>query len=148
MRIKEVIMFLPVRRHTRGYYPTVNNAWRMFDRMVDDFATDETRSITTDIVENEHEYLITSDLPGLEKKDVRISIDKNQLVIEAEINEENEEKEKNWIRRERYQGSYKRSFILDDTCDSENIKAEMEKGILNVHIPKSAPSVSRQIDIK
>ncbi|MDP8220518.1 MAG: Hsp20 family protein [Candidatus Stygibacter frigidus] len=141
-------MYLPVRRNARGYYPTVNNAWRMFDRMVEDFATDETRSITTDIVENEQEYLITSELPGLEKKDVRISIDKNQLVIEAEIREETEEKDKNWIRRERYQGSYKRSFILNDSCDREQIKAEMDKGVLNVHIPKAAPLVSKQIEIK
>ncbi len=142
-------MFLPVRRNVRGYYPTVNNVWHMFDRMVDDFADEtETRSMATDIMENEQEYVITAELPGLEKKDVKISIEKNQLIIEAEVKEEKEEKDKNWIRRERYQGSYKRSFVLDDTCNCEQIKAEMEKGILHVHIPKSAPTVARQIEIK
>lgn len=140
-------MFLPVRSN-RGYHPTVNNVWRMFDRMVDDFATEETRSITTDISENDQEYLITAELPGMEKKDVAISIDKNQLIIAAEIKEEKEETEKNWIRRERYQGTYKRSFVLDDTCNCEKINATMEKGILQVHIPKSAPTVARQIEVK
>lgn len=142
-------MFFPVRRSTKDYYPTVNNVWRMFDRMIDDFnESGETRSMATDILENEKEYMITAELPGLEKKDVKISIDKNQLLIEAEVDQEKEEKEQNWIRRERYQGSFRRSFVLDDTCDCEKIKAEMEKGILNIHIPKSAPSVARKIDIK
>lgn len=117
--------------------------------MIDDFnESGETRSMATDILENEKEYMITAELPGLEKKDVKISIDKNQLLIEAEVDQEKEEKEQNWIRRERYQGSFRRSFVLDDTCDCEKIKAEMEKGILNIHIPKSAPSVARKIDIK
>jgi len=140
-------MFLPVRRSSKGYNPAVNNAWRMFDRMVDDFATDETRSITSDIIESENEYLITAELPGLEKQDIKISIEKNQLVIAAEIKEETEEKETNWLRRERYQGSYKRSFVLDDTCDREKVTAEIAKGILHVHIPKSAPTVAQQIEI-
>jgi len=144
-------MFLPVSKTKRGYYPTVNNVWRLFDRIVEDFSNEsEYRSMATDIVENEKEYVVTAELPGLEKKNVKISLDKNQLIIEAEINEEKEEKdkEKNWIRRERYQGSYRRSFVLDDTCDCEKIKATMDKGVLHVHIPKSAPTVARQIEVK
>jgi HSP20 family protein len=119
--------------------------------MIDDINdTAETRSMATDIVENDKEYVITAELPGLEKKDVKISLDKNQLIIEAEISQEKEEKDKdkNWIRRERYQGSYRRSFVLDDTCECEKIKAEMDKGVLHVHIPKAAPTVARQIEVK
>jgi HSP20 family protein len=144
-------MFLPVRRNTGSYYPTVNNVWRLFDKMVEDFNVEsDTRSMATDIVENDKEYVITAELAGLEKKDVKISLDKNQLIIEAEIKEEKEDKdqEKNWIRRERYQGNFRRSFVLDDTCDAQKIKATMDKGVLQVQIPKSAPTVARQIEIK
>ncbi|MCF7918366.1 MAG: Hsp20/alpha crystallin family protein [Candidatus Cloacimonetes bacterium] len=141
-------MYLPIRRN-RGYYPTVNNVWRVFDRMMDDFVDEsEMRSINSDIAENEKEYMITAELPGMEKKDVIIRVEKNNLIIEAKQEEEKEEKEKNWIRRERFQGSYRRSFVLDDTCDVEKISAEMEKGILKIAIPKAAPSVARQIEVK
>ena len=142
-------MYLPIRRRSRGYFPSVNNVWRIFDHMMEDFTDDnDTRSMSSDIVENENEYLITAELPGMEKKDVNIGIEKNNLIIEAKVEEEKEEKEKNWIRRERYQGSYHRSFILDDACDRENIKAKMDNGVLTISIPKAAPVAARKIEVK
>jgi HSP20 family protein len=142
-------MYLPIRKSGGSYYPSVNNVWRVFDRMMED-VNDENdfRSISSDIEENENEYLITAELPGLEKKDVGIRVEKNNLIIEAKIESENEEKDKKWLRRERFQGSYRRNFILDDSCDKENIGAEMENGVLRVSIPKAAPLVARKIEVK
>jgi len=142
-------MYLPIRKSGGSYYPSVNNVWRVFDRMMED-VNDENdfRSISSDIEENENEYLITAELPGLEKKDVSIRVEKNNLIIEAKIESENEEKDKKWLRRERFQGSYRRNFILDESCDKEKIGAEMENGVLRVCIPKAAPLVARKIEVK
>lgn len=141
-------MFLPISRTGRTY-PSANNVWRVFDRMMEDYADEnEFRSICSDIEEKDNEYLITAELPGMEKKDISIRIEKNNLVIEAKTEEKKEEKDKNWIRRERYQGSYLRRFVLDETCDVDKIKANMDKGVLKVSIPKSAPPVARQIEVK
>lgn len=141
-------MFIPIRR-TGRIYPSVNNVWRLFDRMMEDYTDEnEFRSIASDIEEKENEYLITAELPGMEKKDVTIRVEKNNLIIEAKTEETKEEKEKNWIRRERYQGSFQRNFALDETCDAEKIKASMDKGVLKVSIPKSAPAVAREIEVK
>lgn len=142
-------MYLPIRKSGGSYYPSVNNVWRVFDRMMED-VNDENdfRSISSDIEENENEYLITAELPGLEKKDVSIRVEKNNLIIEAKIESENEEKDKKWLRRERFQGSYRRNFILDDSCDKDKIGAEMENGVIMVSIPKAAPLIARKIEVK
>ena len=142
-------MYLPIRKSGGSYYPSVNNVWRVFDRMMED-VNDENdfRSISSDIEENENEYLITAELPGLEKKDVSIRVEKNNLIIEAKIESENEEKDKKWLRRERFQGSYRRNFILDESCNKEKIGAEMENGVLRVCITKAAPLVARKIEVK
>lgn len=91
-----------------------------------------------DIYEKNGVYTLEMDIPGFDKKDVNIEIDDNDyLTITAEkVNESNEEdSDKNYIRKERSYGKYQRSFYLGDV-DKERINASFENGILKVTMPK------------
>jgi HSP20 family protein len=102
------------------------------------------------IAETDQEYRVELAAPGLDKKDFKIDLSKNVLTISSEKEEMNEEKKENFIRREFSYNSFKRSFTLPETVNSEKIKAEHDKGILTVHIPKKPEAVEkgpRQISI-
>ena len=95
------------------------------------------------IAEAETEYRVELAAPGLEKKDFKIDIHKNVLTISSEKEFSNEEDNEKFMRREFSYNSFKRSFTLPETVDSEKIKAEQANGILTVHIPKKPEAVDR-----
>lgn len=107
----------------------------------------------TDIIDKGDKYLLKAELPGFDKKDIKININENYLTISAEHNEEKEEdlvKNSNFIRRERRYGSFTRSFDISD-IDIPNIKASYNNGILDLELPKTSPkpsSPSRNIEIQ
>ncbi|SFL96528.1 Hsp20/alpha crystallin family protein [Halanaerobium salsuginis] len=107
------------------------------------------RSFRADIRESEDEYTIEAEMPGMKKEDISLEINDDYLTISAEHNEENEEKNENYIRRERRIGKYSRSFYLENV-EQDNIKAEYNDGILQVHLPKTEkmPVKKRTIDIE
>ena len=91
----------------------------------------------TDIRENENSYVIDVDLPGFEKKDIRIDVDGGYLNINAKTDSSNDEEEKGkFIRRERYYGECSRSFYIGDDVDEDDIKATFKNGILSLEVPK------------
>ena len=103
-----------------------------------------------DIYEKDGVYYLEMDIPGFEKKDVNIEIDENDyLTITAEKSNEDEDKDKNYIRQERSYGKYQRSFYLGDV-DKDNINASFENGILKVTMPKKeeVKSSKQTIEIK
>jgi HSP20 family protein len=100
-----------------------------------------------DIDETENEYLVTADLPGVKKEDLKVDHSGNRLTISAERKYDNTNGQKN-ERRERFFGTYQRSFTLPTGVDAEKIEASFENGVLRVQIPKAEASRSRRIDIK
>ena len=91
-----------------------------------------------DIYEKDGIYHLEMDIPGFDKKDVNIEIDDNDyLTITAEKNSENndEDENKNYIRKERSYGKYQRSFYLGDV-DKDKIDAKFDNGILKITMPK------------
>lgn len=96
----------------------------------------------TEISESEHEMLITSELPGMEQKDIDINVEEGVLTIRGEkkeeVKKEEGEKEKKYYLVERSYGSFERSFALPTLVDSTKISAEFDKGVLKVHLPKTA----------
>ena len=91
-----------------------------------------------DIYEKDGIYHLEMDIPGFDKKDVNIEIDDNDyLTINAEKNSENndEDENKNYIRKERSYGKYQRSFYLGDV-DKDIIDAKFDNGILKITMPK------------
>lgn len=108
------------------------------DDIFDDFlATKKESNMKCDIYEKEGNYHIEMDIPGFDKKDISIEVKDGYLTIAAIKNsEENEEdKERNYIRRERVYGRYERTFYVGD-LDQDKINAEFKNGILKVVVPK------------
>lgn len=86
-------------------------------------------------------------LPGLDKNDVKLEIRDNCLIISSEKQYENEDKNKDWIRKEYGYASFQRMFQLPDSADHEQVQAEMKNGILSVRIAKKADFIENKKQI-
>jgi HSP20 family protein len=101
-----------------------------------------------DISEDDHEYTIKAELPGIEKENVKITVENGTLLITGERASEGEEKNRKYHRVERAYGSFLRSFTLPDDADGTKIRAEFKNGVLKVHLPKAENAKPRSIEIK
>lgn len=110
-----------------------------------------TTGFKTDIQDDGSKYILEAELPGFSKEDIHIDINKDYLTISAERNSENEEKDKDgrYIRKERFYGSFKRSFNVSNV-NTEAIDAEYSNGILKLNLPKkeAAQPSARRLEIK
>ncbi|MDA0676097.1 MAG: Hsp20/alpha crystallin family protein, partial [Proteobacteria bacterium] len=94
-------------------------------------------ALSVEVKESEKEFRISAELPGVEEKDVDLSLDDGVLTISAEKKQEREEEKENYYFSKRQYGSFRRSFRLPDTVDSGKISAAFDKGVLTVHLPKT-----------
>lgn len=101
-----------------------------------------------DISEDKEMIKISAELPGMEKKDVRISVENNILTIKGERTFKDEEKKKNYHRIERSYGMFERSFTLPASTYSDRIQANMKDGVLEVMIPKKEEAKPKEIEIQ
>jgi HSP20 family protein len=102
----------------------------------------------TDILEDENQYYLKIDLPGIKKEDVKINFSNGQLSISGERKQENIEKNAKYHRSERSYGKYYRSFTLPQKIKENEISAEFKDGQLKISIPKSEESKPKQLEIK
>ncbi len=109
----------------------------------------ETVIPTVDIYEQGNELVLKADMPGMEKKDIDISISDNFLTVSGERRKEEKVEKENYFRYERSHGSFYRRFELPTEIDADKIKAHLENGILEVRLPKSeeAKSKSKKVSI-
>ena len=91
---------------------------------------------SVNVVESDDNFKIEVAAPGLEKKDFKLSVDKEQLFIESSKEESKGVKEEKFARREFNYTSFKRSFQLPENVDTNNIGAKYENGVLNITLPK------------
>ena len=98
----------------------------------------------TNVSETDQAFILTMEMPGVEKKDVDVAIEKDHIVITGGKTEEAETK---GIRREIRSAKFRRSFLLDSTVSRDNIKAKLENGVLEVTLPKVAEKVGRKVNI-
>ena len=106
------------------------------DDFFDDFDTDnKLMNMNCDIYEKEGKYNVVLDVPGFDKKDIKINVEDGYLTIEGKKSKEDNEDGKHYIKRERVYGSFKRQFYIGDV-NHEDIKAEFKDGTLKVTVPK------------
>ena len=114
-----------------------------FSNMLDDFFTGSwpiQRSLAgdtfkIDIQDNDKEYTIEAELPGVKKEDVEITLNDGRLNLSVKKEEVSENKSKKYIHRERKYAQMSRSILLAD-ADDEGIKAKLEEGVLTIQVPK------------
>lgn len=103
---------------------------------------------TIDIKDDNNQYLIRADVPGVDPKNIEVSIDKNILTIKGHKEQETKEERKNYVCVERSQGSFYRTINLPNAVDSSKIGAKSKNGVLEIIVPKAKESVSQKIQIK
>jgi HSP20 family protein len=104
-------------------------------------------SPVVDIKENEDNFVIYADLPGVSKEDIEIAMESNVLTIKGERKKHHDAKHKGYFRSERVIGTFYRRFTLPETADANNIKAKTEKGVLEIIISKKEIAKPRLIKV-
>jgi HSP20 family protein len=101
-----------------------------------------------DVVENDqHELVLTAELPGVKKEDIELKVENNTLTIRGERKRAFETKEDGYHRVERAYGSFVRSFTLPQTVSTDGIKADFKDGVLTVTLPAREEAKPRQVSI-
>jgi HSP20 family protein len=103
-----------------------------------------------DIVEKDRLYEITAELPGLDAKNLEVTLRNGNVILKGEKQEEKEEKSKDYYVKERQYGSFERSFALPDGVDASKVEATFKNGILSVTLPKTAEAQKpeKKVEIK
>lgn len=141
---------IPIDRHMRrmaGFDP-----FREFEEMERSFfggAASAMAGFRTDVSDMGEAYKLECELPGFKKEDIQIDIENDCLTITAERRQSDEEKNTNYIKRERVYGSFSRSFDVSG-IEVDGINASYNDGILTLHMPKRAElmPVSRKLEIQ
>lgn len=109
---------------------------------------DRELSPRVNIEDRDNEVEVTCELAGVKKDDLDISVAGNLLTIRGEKKGSDEKKERNYYRRETWEGSFQRSVALPDGVDPDNSKADMKNGVLTIRFPKREDVKPRKIDVK
>ena len=100
-----------------------------------------------DVYEDEHNITLKIEVPGIDEKDINVTIENNTLTVRGERRFEKDEKEENFHRVERMYGSFTRSFTLPNTVDPEQVSAHYEQGVLKIRLAKKAEAKPKLIKV-
>jgi HSP20 family protein len=130
----------------------VNRMNRLFRESYSPEGPEEALTTTTfappvDIYEDEHNIALKLEVPGIDEKDIDVSIEGNTLTVHGERKIEKEEKEENFRRIERQYGSFTRSFTLPSSVDTGHVSAHYDKGVLKINLAKKAEAKPKQIKV-
>ena len=124
------------------------------NRLFDDFFgrpftrlewTKEAWSPSVDVSETKDNVIVNAEIPGMNKEDVKVSVQDNVLILSGERKQEKEEKNANYHRIERSYGSFSRSFTLPTSVQADKVKATYKDGILKITLPKTEEVKPKEI---
>ena len=129
-------------------FDQINNEMNRYLSMRDTAANQEHEWMpAVDIHEEDNCYVLTADIPGVNRKDVEITLEDGVLTVKGERQSETGIVEEGYRRRERIQGRFVRQFNLPETVDTTNISAKAEDGILKIVIPKQEKLEPKKISV-
>ena len=139
----------------RSFYSLQRDMNRLFDEIFCEpttFGRLESRwdgfSPSIDARETDKEVIVKAELPGIDEKDIDVSVSEDCLTIRGEKKEEHEDKGKNWFRKEQTYGSFHRVIPLPARVDGDKAKAAFKKGLLTVTLPKRPDEQARRKTIE
>ena len=143
-------MLPTIRRHRDSLLsPSVDDfverffyGWPLYEKV-----KDYTWSPRVDVHETDKELLIDVEVPGLEKKDIKVEVKDNTLTISGERKYEKKDKEGETCRLERRYGKFERTFGLSETLKSDKITASYKNGVLNLKLPKTEKAIPKEITV-
>jgi HSP20 family protein len=101
-----------------------------------------------DVAETDKEFTVRAELPGIDPKDLEVTVTGHQLVLSGEKKESSEHDGKNFYRSETRYGSFRRSLPLPDGVDTEHVEAEYANGVLTLHLKKTEQAATKRIEVK
>jgi HSP20 family protein len=101
-----------------------------------------------DMIDHDEEIILRADLPGLDEKDIEVTVQDGVLAIRGQRKEEKEEKKENYYYSERSYGAFARMLTLPASVEADKVKATFKKGVLEVHLPKAKEAKGKKIEIK
>ena len=128
--------------------------WDLFDRFFEGFdlpklfSEEKEWTPTFNVSETDDNIIVEAELPGLDAKDVNVTLTNDILTVKGERKEEKEEKEENYYLKESHYGSFCRSIKLPSEIKTEEIDATYKDGVLKLTLPKAEPEKARKIEIK
>jgi HSP20 family protein len=153
MEIKNLVPFgkksVPVRREYESPFASLRREMdSLFDNFFRGFEIEPFESRFSgftpkiDVTENDKEIKISAELPGMDEKDIDISLQNDMLTIKGEKKEEKEDKGKDYYRMERSYGSFTRTIPLPVEVETDKAEAKFKKGVLSITLPKTAKAVA------
>ncbi len=152
-------MKLPIKRTPRDVYTwdpfdEIRRMQEYMDQMFRTFPALENRlsgdvfSPLTDVMEEEDKVIVTTDMPGIEKEGIELSLKDNSLVISAGRGKEEESEKEGYIRKERTYARYHREILLPEGVTEEGASAKLHNGVLTVTLPKLKKEAGKKIRIE
>jgi HSP20 family protein len=144
---------IPWKRRTEGLFPLR----RHIDRLFEDFLVDDRFDLQLgnggfdvflDVAETPEAVIVKAEVPGIDPKEIEISVNQNTLTLRGERKEEKEDKGKTWHRVERSYGSFVRSVLLPAAVEGDRVEAEAKNGVLTVTLPKTRAAIPKKIEVK
>ena len=143
----------PVKKESR-LAPFWSSSWSDIDRSIENLRKDMEKAFSSfpsismpkmpeascDVIDEGNQFRVKMDVPGIQKKDIKLNVTDNSLEISAEHKEESEEKKKNYLRKERSHVSYYRTLPMSENVVSGGVKAKLTDGVLDITLPKSKPT--------
>jgi HSP20 family protein len=133
--------FMDLRRQMDRLFDSFAGGWHL-PSIAAPFAPPALRGGTIsprfDVSETDDAVEVSVELPGIDEKDIEVSLEHGLLTVKGEKKVESEQREKDFYIAERRYGSFRRSFHLPDTVDEDKIQAKFDKGVLQVVLPKVA----------
>ena len=133
----------------RPYRPSPGHFDHWFDSLFRDWDRPAFAAATprVDVREDADGYHLEAELPGLSEQDFTVNVEDNLLTIASKREQESEREEQGYVIRERRGGAFKRSFVLPQDADAEQISARYQAGLLTVTVPKTAKARPKQITV-
>jgi HSP20 family protein len=126
----------------------VNSLFRDFNESGDGAMTTASFVPAVDVYEDTDKVVLKLEVPGIEEKDLDVSVENHTLTVKGERKFEKEEKEENFHRIERRYGSFFRSFTIPTTVNPESVKASYDAGVLRIELEKRAEARPKQIKVE
>ncbi len=151
---------IEVYKSNKDKYLSTRDFFESFQKQIDEFfqefmypeffSKEKTFYPKIDITEKEKEIIIKADVPGINEKDLDVSITKDSVIIQGEKKYEHEEKNVNFYRKERTYGSFRRVIPLPMEIDESKAEATYKNGVITIKLPKSESSLKniKKIPIK
>ena len=159
MRIARVVETHHAHRENRGFLEVCMNTMTLYganpfdliDQMLSsgDLPFPQNRTPLVDVLDEEKRYVIEAELPGFSEKDVKLELKEGSLCLSATRDSADDEKRADgrWLRRERGEFKFSRSFFLPEDVDLEKIDAKFRDGLLTIALPKKAESAPRIVPV-